>query len=77
MLCGRIGFCHRHHIYEGDRRQRSERFGMVVTLCPYCHERAHNETRVNLLLKKAGQRKFERKDGTREQFIKIFGRSYL
>ena len=80
VLCGRVGFVHRHHIYEGCRRRLSERYGFVVPLCPDCHTvseyAVHRCAKTALMLKRAAQRKFERTH-TREEFMKIFGRNYL
>ena len=79
VLCGRLGYMHRHHIFEGSLRKRSERYGMVCLLCPYCHTGdfgVHMDEKLNKKLKRAAQRKFER-EHTREEFIKLFGRSYL
>ena len=79
VLCGRVGFMHEHHIFEGSFRKRSERYGMVCKLCPYCHigdHGVHLDQKVNRKLKRAAQRKFEQTH-SREDFIKLFGRSYL
>ena len=80
LLCRRHGFVHRHHIFEGARRHLSEQYGLVVPLCPDCHTESdfsvHRCTETALALKRAGQRKFERTH-SREEFIKLFGRSYL
>ena len=78
-LCGKLGYMHVHHIFEGSLRKRSERYGMVCLLCPYCHigdNGVHMNEKLNRKLKRAGQRKFEEKY-SREDFIKIFGKSYL
>ena len=79
-LCGRGGrWLHEHHIFEGSRRQKSEEYGLKVWLCVKHHtgaEGAHSIPGVRELLHKAGQRKFE-ETHTREEFIRIFGKSYL
>lgn len=79
VICGRLGYMHLHHIFEGSLRKRSDRYGMTCFLCPVCHigERGvHMNAALNVKLKRAGQRKFE-KSHSREDFIKIFGKSYL
>ena len=80
VLCGKVGFVHLHHIFEGSLRKRSERYGMTCLLCPVCDvygdHSVHMDENTNRKLKRAAQRKFERKH-TREDFIKLFGRSYL
>ena len=82
VLCGRIGFVHTHHAFEGGgRKKRAEKYGLLYPLCPDCHTlsdySAHRCTETALKIKRAAQRKFERESGTREEFIKIFGRNYL
>ena len=84
-LCGANGTCdalHWHHIFGGPNRKHSERFGLKVRLCgQQCHENGqeavHKNRQIDLALKAAGQRAFERIHGTREDFMKIFGKNYL
>ena len=66
----------RHHIYEGSRRQASERAGMVVWLCHDHHMAIHHDEAANLRMKQAAQREFE-KTHTREEFMEIFHKSYI
>ena len=78
-ICGKLGYMHIHHIFEGSLRKRSERYGMVCKLCPYCHigdNGVHMNEKLNKALKRAAQKKFE-KTHTREEFIMLFGKSYL
>ena len=81
VLCGKLGYMYEHHIFEGNgRRKRSERYGMTCLLCYHCHtgdNGVHMNEKLNKKLKRAAQRKFENEVGTREEFIKLFGRSYL
>ena len=68
-----------HHIYYGAKnRKRSDELGYVVHLCRKHHSEVHEHPNhgLDLMLKKIGQEVFE-KTGTREEFIKTFGRSYL
>lgn len=80
-LCGGRKECI-HHVFEGNgRRMLSERYGLIVSLCHRCHNMSswavHFNKPLDLKLKQIAQDKFERNGGTREQFIKIFGRNYL
>ena len=76
------GFMHEHHIFGGPNRRLSEKYGLKVHLCYVCHEDnkrgVHGE---NVELKKKlhqdGQRAFERVHGSREDFMRIFGKNYL
>lgn len=73
---------HEHHIFEGNgRRKLSEKYGLKVWLIPELHNLSNNGVHYNkeldLLIKRVGQKAFEEKYGTREDFIRIFGRNYL
>lgn len=61
-----------HEVYGGSNRQRSMKNGLCVPLCRTCH----SNDMVIQDLKKWCQRKYE-KIYTREDFIKLIGRSYL
>lgn len=55
---------------------------MKVWLCgQQCHENGpesvHRNRKTDLELKEEGQRRFEETYGTREDFRRIFGKSYL
>lgn len=63
-----------HHIFEGRNRKNSTKYGMIVPLCPYHHNWVHKMNYKGF--KEQAQKEFE-KTHTREEFIKIFGRSYL
>ena len=80
VLCHRVGFVHIHHAFEGGRKKRAEKYGLLYPLCPDCHtlsdKSVHRCHETELIIKRAAQRKFER-EHTREEFIKEFGRSYL
>lgn len=86
FLCGRNGNgdrLERHHIFEGARRQLSEKYGLVVNLCgARCHRlgkySAHQNKEVAAYLHRYGQRKAMQEQGwTTAEFIKIFGKNYL
>lgn len=70
-----------HHIYGGGRRQISEQYGLKVYLCFRHHtgsnEAVHRNVAFESNLKELGQRYWEENIGTREQFIRKFGRCYL
>ena len=82
FLCGRTGNLERHHIFFGtSNRKNADKYGLTVWLCgDTCHRCGKNAVHQNrltdLYLKEQGQRAFE-KTHTREEFIQIFGKSYL
>lgn len=72
-LCG-SPYIQLHHIYEGKNRKNSTKYSMIVPLCKYHHDWVHKTNYKGF--KEKYQKKFE-ETHTREEFIKIFGRSYL
>lgn len=84
FLCGRNGNgdkLERHHIFGGNCRLLSEKYGLVVYLCgERCHRNgeysAHRNAEVAAYLHRYGQRKFN-EENEKENFINIFGRNYL
>ena len=81
FLTGLSGYTEEHHIFFGNPgRKNSEKYGLKVYLFPENHRGAlgpHHNRAIDLHLKRLGQIAFERKLGSREEFIQIFGRSYL
>lgn len=76
------GFLHEHHIFGGSNRKRSEHYGLKVHLCYVCHEDnkrgVHGQNKeLRDRLHKEGQQAYERVHGSREQFMKEFGKNYL
>lgn len=76
---GECEYCHRkfkhldaHEVYGGSNRKRSILNKFIKKLCRECHS---NEKIINQL-KIDTQKEFE-KTHTREEFIKIIGKSYL
>ena len=75
ILCGNKKD-HIHEVFPGAFRQRSIKEHMVLPLCSSHHRQIHNDTELSLYWKRSCQKLFE-KSRTRDEFIKIFGRSYL
>ncbi len=61
-----------HEVYGGSNRQRSIKHKFVKLICPKCHS---NESIINQF-RKDTQKEYE-KTHTREEFIKIIGKSYI
>lgn len=79
MICGRPR-PHKHEIFFGRNRQLSIKYNMILPLCYEHHEGIngpHRNRDVDLRYKRAGQMAWEETYGSREDFIKIFGKSYL
>lgn len=71
----------RHHIFGGVNRKNSEKYGFVVPLRPNLHPNGvyagQSAKLIDLKLKTMAQEYFEREYGTRDDFRRIFGKSYL
>lgn len=72
----------RHHIFGGNpNRKNSEKYGFVLPLSPQMHPNGvyagKDAVVIDLKLKKMAQKYFEDHYGNREDFRRIFGKSYL
>lgn len=66
-----------HHCIFGKNRKHSEEYGLKVRMCYGCHYRLHNQDEdLAMKYRRMAQEYFE-KTHTREEFRRIFGRSYL
>lgn len=76
--CPRI---ERHHVFGGYNRARSEKYGYIAPLLGELHPngvKAPKEWQeIDGHLKRACQQHYEKYHGTREEFIREFGRSWL
>lgn len=82
LVCGTTYNLHSHHIFFGTaNRKQSEKYGLKVWLCAYHHnmsnEGVHFNKHLDNHLKQMGQRHFETRYGSREEFIEKFGKNYL
>ena len=79
-LCGRNWAIEKHHVFGGSNRKKSEKYGMTVDLCHWCHNEppdgVHHNSEQNKRLKAGFQGKFE-ETHSREEFRRIFGKSYI
>ena len=75
-LCHRGGALQVHHCVHGTRRKAADEYGLTVHLCPICHTLLHDHGYNDLFLEQTAQLAFEREYG-REEWMKIFGKSYL
>ena len=78
FLCGGRAE-HTHHIFEGTGcRKPCDRRKLTVRLCHKCHGKLHDTSCPEMqFLHELGQKTYEEKIGTRDQFRQEFIRSYL
>lgn len=71
----------RHHVFGGRNKKLSEKYGFIAPLRPDLHPNGvfagKHSKEVDTKLKTMCQQYYEEHYGTREQFIKEFGKSYL
>lgn len=82
LICGTTFNLHRHHIFFGHGyRGLSEKWGCWVYLCARHHNMSnkgvHFNKALDLKLKQQAQKAWEYQHGSREDFMRIFGRNYL
>lgn len=80
LRCGKTTNLHSHHVFGGvGRRDLSEKRGFKVWLCADCHRHihAHINQGLSLILRQTCQKYYEEHYGTREEFVKEFGKSRL
>jgi len=80
IVCGRP-HPHKHEVFFGEKqRKHSIEHGLVLPLCYIHHEGndgPHLNRKTDLHYKEVAQRVWESKCGSREEFRRIFGKSYL
>lgn len=82
IVCG-SPYVQMHHIFHGShRRAFSDKYGYIVPLCMRHHTGADGihqakNRKYDLSLMKEAQRDYEKHYGTREDFIRECGKSYL
>lgn len=81
VVCGDTRTLHRHHVYAGSNRKWSEKYGCWCYLCPNHHNMSdygvHKYKPLDTALKMSCQAILEADGWSRDEFIKIFGRSYI
>lgn len=80
-VCNTTYNLHDHHIIYGtSNRKQSEKYGLKVWLCQEHHTGSHGvhfNRDLDMHLKKLAQMHFEAHIGARNEFIRVFGKSYL
>lgn len=82
-FCGQTAEAMHHLISGTSGRKLAEQDGLKVPICNRCHnmgnvtERIHGNIMAEKLSKMLGQAIYEIKIGTREEFRKRYGKSYL
>ena len=75
--CGIEGQLAHHHMIPGAYRKKCDQYGLVVPLCPRCHDLVHHDNAELLKLRQEAEIIMIRSGWTREQWISEFGKDYL
>lgn len=79
-MCGCTRWLEKHHVFGGANRQKSDKYGLTVYLCHYCHNEPPNGVHFNAKrmewLHQQGQRAFEQEYPDKD-FLTEFGKNYL
>ena len=82
FICGSYQWIEIHHVFGGANRKLSEKYGLKVPLCHYCHNEPPNGVHFN----KKNMRKLQAYAQAKamwhfrwsiDDFRAIFGRNYL
>ena len=82
-ICGSVRWLECHHVYSGlGNRQLSEKYGLKVYLCHYCHNEPPNGIHQNKANREALQSKVQQiamkvYGWNTEDFIGIFGQNFI
>lgn len=76
-ICGRMGILQMHHCLHGTRRKAADEDGLWVWLCPSCHMALHDRGKYDEQLQIVAQSTWMAYCGTKEDFIKRYGKSYI
>lgn len=69
-----------HHIFTAYNRKKAEKFGYVIPLCREHHTGdmgVHSNREIDVCWRQEAQKHFEKHHGSREDFIKEFGKSWI
>lgn len=75
--CGVEGQLAHHHLVGGAYRKKADKLGLVVPLCPKCHEIAHKDGNVNRQMRRYAELLMLRQGWTVERWVKEFGKDYV
>lgn len=79
-ICGSRQWLEVHHVFGGANRKKSDKYGLVVCLCKWCHNEppkgVHHNREAMDWLKSIGQQRFN-EVYPELNFRELFGKSYL
>lgn len=81
-ICGSQRWIERHHVFFGANHKASDKYGLIVPLCHYCHNEPPNGVHFNkdicrLLQADVQKKAMEHYGWDMETWRSLFGRNYL
>ena len=81
-ICGGHSWIEEHHVFGGANRKLSEKYGLKVYLCHWCHNEPpngvhHNSENRQTLQRRAQENAMNHYGWTEDDFRRIFGKNYL
>lgn len=83
IFCGKPTNIEHHLVFGNGRRELADQDGLKIPCCANCHtlgrntEKIHGNSKAERMSKMMGQLVFESRIGSREEFRKRYGVSYL
>lgn len=83
FFCGRPAEGEHHLLFGNGKRRLAEEDGLKIPICNQCHTlgvvtgRIHDNPMAEKLSKMLGQALYETRIGSRQEFMKRYGKSYL
>ena len=76
QVCGCKEATQIHHVFGASNRNNSTKYGYLKHICNECHRVIEENQEIDLIYKIEAEKEFL-KGGTREEFIRIFGKSNI
>lgn len=73
----KVKYAHKHHCIGGRNRNNSEKYGLFIWVSAEQHKYIHDNPDIARLFKQEAQKQWELYYGSRDEFIKIFGESFI
>lgn len=82
FICGSMRWIEIHHIFGAADKKTSEKYGLLVPLCHYCHNEPPNGVHQNKVIRRKLQAYAQKKaikhyGWDKETWMSLFGRNYL
>ena len=80
-MCGINRGIEEHHCLSGSNRKMSDKYGLTVDLCVYCHKdgwlAVHKNYDSKVAVIRKAQKCFLDRGHTMEEWMELFGKNYL